>query len=126
MGSRDSRVDVYIAAAAGFAQPILARLRDAVHAGCPMVVETMQWGLPHFEYHGPLGSMAALPAHCEFVLARRGPTPGGDDLPLRRRLRRIVRLADLPDAATLAAKVRTAAASSRPSRRPDAALVRGA
>jgi uncharacterized protein YdeI (YjbR/CyaY-like superfamily) len=60
----DPRVDAYIATAKPFAQPILERIRRAVHAGCPEVVETIKWGVPAFEYKGPLCGMAAFKAHC--------------------------------------------------------------
>src|SRR6476646_3060950 len=107
MGSKDPRVDAYIARAAAFAQPILARLRGAVHAGCPMVVETMRWGLPHFEYRGLLCSMAAMRAHCTFVLAPRGANGTGNfaDVADRRRSERIRRLADLPSPTALKARI---------------------
>ena len=62
--SRDPRVDAYIAKAKPFAQPILKRIRKAVHAGCPEVVETIKWSVPAFEYKGPLVGMAAFKAHC--------------------------------------------------------------
>jgi uncharacterized protein YdeI (YjbR/CyaY-like superfamily) len=60
----DPRVDAYIAGARPFAQPILRRIRKAVHAGCPEVVETIKWGMPSFEHKGPLVGMAAFKAHC--------------------------------------------------------------
>jgi hypothetical protein len=36
------RVDAYIAASADFAKPILKRLRQLVHPGCPEVEETIK------------------------------------------------------------------------------------
>lgn len=61
----DPRVDTYIAAAAAFAQPILATLRKRVHQACPDVVETIKWGFPHFMYREKiLCGMAAFKAHC--------------------------------------------------------------
>jgi hypothetical protein len=41
MGKRDPRVDAYIGKAAGFAKPILTRVREAVHASYPDVEEAM-------------------------------------------------------------------------------------
>ncbi|HVZ23419.1 MAG TPA: YdeI/OmpD-associated family protein [Vicinamibacterales bacterium] len=64
MGTRDPRVDAYIAAAPDFARPILTRFRDAVHAGCPDVVETVKWGSPTFERKKIICGMAAFKAHC--------------------------------------------------------------
>jgi uncharacterized protein YdeI (YjbR/CyaY-like superfamily) len=61
---KDPRIDPYIAKAQPFAQPILKRIRKAVHAGYPDVVETIKWSVPAFEYKGPLCGMAAFKAHC--------------------------------------------------------------
>lgn len=60
---RNPKVDAYIARAAEFAQPILAKIRALFHKGCPKVEETMKWGFPHFECQGILGSMAAFKNH---------------------------------------------------------------
>jgi hypothetical protein len=37
-----------------------------VHEGCPEVVETIKWGMPHFEHKGMLCGMAAFKVHCTF------------------------------------------------------------
>ena len=66
MGTRDRRIDAYIAGSAGFAKPILTRLRKVVHAGCPDVEEAIKWGFPHFMYKGILCSMASFKEHCAF------------------------------------------------------------
>ena len=66
MGTRDKRVDAYIAKSADFAKPILTHLRAVVHEGCPEVEETIKWGMPSFTYHGILCGMAAFKAHCAF------------------------------------------------------------
>ena len=66
MGTRDPRVDAYIARSADFAKPVLTSLRETVHAACPDVEETMKWSMPHFEYHGILCGMAAFKQHCTF------------------------------------------------------------
>ena len=57
MPTKDPRVDAYIAQAQPFARPILRHLRKVVHAGCPDVVETMKWRMPHFDYKGPFSGM---------------------------------------------------------------------
>lgn len=64
--ARHPRVDAYIAQAPAFARPILARLRDAFHAGCPGLEERIKWGVPSFEYEGMLGGMAAFKQHVAF------------------------------------------------------------
>jgi uncharacterized protein YdeI (YjbR/CyaY-like superfamily) len=66
MGTRDPRVDAYIAKSADFAQPILTHLREVVHAACPQVEETMKWSTPHFDYKGIMCAMAAFKEHAIF------------------------------------------------------------
>lgn len=66
MGTKDPRVDAYIAAAAPFARPILEHLRALVHKACPQVIETIKWGMPAFEHKGPMCGMAAFKKHCTF------------------------------------------------------------
>jgi uncharacterized protein YdeI (YjbR/CyaY-like superfamily) len=61
------KVDVYVAKAAPFAQPILNHLRELVHKSCPEVEETIKWSRPFFEYRGAiLGNMSAFKEHCSF------------------------------------------------------------
>src|SRR3954464_14216196 len=64
--AKDSRIDAYIAKSADFAKPILKHLRKVVHAGCPQVVETIKWSMPHFDHKGMMCGMAAFKAHCAF------------------------------------------------------------
>ena len=66
MATKDPRIDAYIAKSAEFAKPILKRLRKVVHAGCPDVVETMKWSMPHFDHKGVMCGMAAFKQHCAF------------------------------------------------------------
>lgn len=66
MGTRDPRIDKYIANAAEFARPILSHLRELVHKGCPEVIETIKWSMPFFDHKGILCSMASFKAHCTF------------------------------------------------------------
>src|SRR3954453_2559963 len=63
VGTRDPRIDAYIAGAADFARPILMDVREAVHAACPNVEETMKWRFPHFMYKGMLCGVAAFKHH---------------------------------------------------------------
>jgi uncharacterized protein YdeI (YjbR/CyaY-like superfamily) len=63
MGTRDPRVDAYIARSAPFAQPILEQIREQMHRHCPDLEETIKWGFPHFDHHGVMASMAAFKAH---------------------------------------------------------------
>jgi uncharacterized protein YdeI (YjbR/CyaY-like superfamily) len=66
MATKDPRIDAYIARSAAFAQPILKHLRKVVHAGCPNVVETMKWSMPHFDHKGVMCGMAAFKEYCAF------------------------------------------------------------
>ena len=67
MGSRDKRVDAYIAKSADFAKPILERVRELMHKHCPEADETIKWGFPHFDYTGGIFcGVAAFKAHCAF------------------------------------------------------------
>jgi hypothetical protein len=66
----DARVDSYIDGAAEFARPILQRMRKLIHQACPHAVETIKWGFPFFEYHGPLCGFAAFKAHCSLFFWR--------------------------------------------------------
>jgi uncharacterized protein YdeI (YjbR/CyaY-like superfamily) len=64
MGTKNKRVDAYIAKSAEFAQPILKELRAILHEGCPEVEETIKWRMPTFMYKGMLCGMAAFKQHC--------------------------------------------------------------
>lgn len=66
MGERTPEIDGYIAAAPEYARPILAKIREAFHAGCPEIEERLKWGVPSFEYKGLLGGMAAFKKHVTF------------------------------------------------------------
>lgn len=108
MIQKDPRIDAYIAKAADFAQPILRKLRAAVHEGCPGAVETIKWGSPHFEHHGMLCGMAAFKAHCAFGFWNRAlKIPGKKGAMGQFGSLRTV--ADLPPDATLVGWVREAA-----------------
>lgn len=107
--TRDSRVDAYIESRAGFAQPILAWLRDRVHAACPQVEETIKWSRPFFTLGGrPFANMAAFTAHVSFGFWDREAAGGeGETVPDERR---ISTLDDLPDPAEMEARIAAAAA----------------
>jgi uncharacterized protein YdeI (YjbR/CyaY-like superfamily) len=112
MVRRDKRIDEQIKTAAPFARPIMTRLREAVHAGCPDVVETLKWSRPSFEHHGLLCGVAAFKAHCSFgfwkhaLLVERGGPKAAPELEA---LGRISDVSELPSKATLVRYVRLAA-----------------
>lgn len=119
MGTKDPRVDAYIAKSADFAKPILTHLRRLIHDTCPSVDETMKWSFPHFTYKAPadrnpriLCSMASFKQHCAFGFwyaeigdsatreAQTGPAMG--------QYGRITQLADLPPDKVLVKQIKDA------------------
>ena len=111
--SRDPRVDAYLAARPEFARPILEHLREAVHAACPEVEETIKWSMPSFTYKGQiLAHMAAFKAHAAFGFWRRevvGETGAEHDA--MGQFGRITSIGDLPGPSELDAMVRKAVAA---------------
>jgi uncharacterized protein YdeI (YjbR/CyaY-like superfamily) len=108
MGQRDPRIDAYIAGAAAFAQPILAHLREVVHAACPDCEETLKWSAPSFTYRGRiLCGMAAFKQHAAFGLWQGGAIVGGErrDAAMGQ-FGRLTRIADLPGKRELVAYLR--------------------
>jgi uncharacterized protein YdeI (YjbR/CyaY-like superfamily) len=71
MGTKDPRVDSYIAKSADFAKPILSFLRAVVHEAAPEITEEMKWSFPHFTRKGIVCSMAAFKEHCSFGFWQR-------------------------------------------------------
>ncbi|HET8648607.1 MAG TPA: YdeI/OmpD-associated family protein [Gemmatimonadales bacterium] len=117
MGTRDPRVDAYIARSAEFARPILTRLREIIHEACPEAEETIKWGVPHFMDQGILCATAGFKAHCRLILPRARAAE----------LDRIESLKDLPPRSALIRSLREAMAQlhegkpARPRRPPRAA-----
>jgi uncharacterized protein YdeI (YjbR/CyaY-like superfamily) len=110
MGSKDPRVDAYIHRAAPFAQPILERLRTAVHQGCPNAEETIKWSMPFF-MHGDriLANMAAFKQHCTFGFWHgRDAADRGKDNEAMGQFGRITATSDLPPARELKTLVQAA------------------
>lgn len=112
MGTRDPRVDAYIAKAQPFARPVLEHIREVVHAACPKVEETMKWSFPHFDYKGILCSMAAFKAHCAFGFWKASllleTSQVKDDA--MGQMGRITSIADLPSKRELTKLIKAAAA----------------
>jgi uncharacterized protein YdeI (YjbR/CyaY-like superfamily) len=110
MPTLDPRIDAYLAGAPEFARPILARLREDVHAACPDVVETIKWSRPHFTLDGKLlAGMSAFKAHCAFGFWAREGAPAGEAGAMGD-FGRITTLADLPGRAELRRRIQAAAA----------------
>lgn len=111
MGTRDPRVDAYIAKSPEFARPILTHLREVVHEACPEVEETMKWSAPFFMYRGVLGGMAAFKAHCGFNFWKGSLIPGvggSSETDTAGQFGRITSVADLPPREVIAGYVREA------------------
>ncbi len=111
MGKRDPRVDTYIAKAADFARPILAHLRETIHAGCPDAEETIKWGMPAFLYRGRiLCGIAAFKQHCTLGFWEGRGMIGDEDQRAEAmgQLGRIAALKDLPSKKVLVGYVKQA------------------
>jgi len=67
MGTKDKRIDAYIAKSADYAKPIMEHLRKLIHKACPEVTETIKWGMPSFEYKGPFMGYAAFKKHATLM-----------------------------------------------------------
>ncbi|MEW5915894.1 MAG: YdeI/OmpD-associated family protein [Gemmatimonadota bacterium] len=104
MPKKSKEVDAYIQRAAEFAKPILTKIRAAYHKASPDIEETMKWSVPHFEYKGIVGSMAAFKQHATFgfwkgamMKTKGAPSLGrvrltsADDLPSDRELLAMVK-----------------------------------
>ena len=62
--NREPRVDAYIAKAQPFAQPILEKVRERVHAVVPDVEEAIKWSMPAYTKGGKIILItAAFKAH---------------------------------------------------------------
>lgn len=111
MGTKDPRVDAYIARSADFARPILTHLREVVHAACPDVEEAMKWSFPHFMYKGILCSMAAFKEHCTFGFWKASlvldPADRSDEQAAGQ-FGRITKIGDLPSKTALRGYVKKA------------------
>lgn len=113
MSKSDPRVDAYIAKAAPFAQPILLKLRELVHAADPEIEETIKWGMPFFECQGIVCHMAAFKAHCAFgfwkaALLKDSGIPAKSAEAMGQ-FGRITSLSELPSEKALVALIRKAA-----------------
>lgn len=96
MGTRNPRVDEYIAKSADFAQPILHYFRDLVHQSCPDVEEVMKWSFPNFTYKGMYCNMAAFKEHCSFGFWKASLLPGPPHQNGMGHFGRITSMKDLP------------------------------
>jgi len=110
MGTRDPRIDAYIAKSADFAKPILTHLRDIVHEACPQVEEAIKWSTPSFMYKGPLCGMAAFKQHTSFGFWKHDLVTGSPRVAGSMGFGKVTKVSDLPPKKTLAPYVKKAAA----------------
>jgi uncharacterized protein YdeI (YjbR/CyaY-like superfamily) len=103
MGQLDPRIDAFIDKSADFAKPILIHIREVVHKASPLINETIKWGMPFFDYKGPVCMMAAFKQHCGFGFWKasrlndpKGLLQGSDDEAAAGSFGRINRMEDLP------------------------------
>ena len=113
--SRDPRIDAYIAKVQPFARPILAHVRDRVHAAVPNIEETLKWSAPAFTLDGRIVLIiAAFKAHAALNFWRgqelRGEARSGEAMG---QFGKLTSLADLPPDAELDRLVREAAELSK-------------
>jgi uncharacterized protein YdeI (YjbR/CyaY-like superfamily) len=115
MPSSEPKVDAYAEDVEAFAKPILAHLRGVVRSTCPEVVETLKWGIPHFDYRGEMMCIfAAYKSHCAFSfwkgsLMSDPRLKASVDLPASKRfMGKLTSLADLPADAELTAWIQEA------------------
>jgi uncharacterized protein YdeI (YjbR/CyaY-like superfamily) len=115
MSSAERTVDAYGESAEAFAKPILAHLRGLIRSTCPDVVETIKWGIPHFDYRGEMMCIfAAYRSHCAFSfwkdsLMSDARLKANADLPAAKRfMGKLTSLADLPPDAELIAWIQEA------------------
>jgi uncharacterized protein YdeI (YjbR/CyaY-like superfamily) len=123
MGSRDKRVDAYIAKAQPFARPILEHLRATVHAASPDVDEAIKWGMPFFTSGGRLiGNMASFKAHAAFGFFRADDVMGAGkaERDAMGSFGRITSVRDLPPRTAIIAWVRRAVALAAAGPKPSA------
>jgi uncharacterized protein YdeI (YjbR/CyaY-like superfamily) len=116
----DPRIDAYLDRKAEFARPILAHVRERVHAVVPGVEETLKWGAPAFTLDGKiLLIMAAFKAHAALNFWRgqelRADEASVDGMGQFGKLRS---LNDLPPAEELDRLIREAAELARSASAP--------
>jgi len=112
MGTRDPRIDAYIAKSAPFARPILTHLRKLVHEACPDVEEGLKWSSPHWGYHGIMCGAAGFKAHVTFGFWKGSLVVDPKDDKSTEAMGsfgRITRLEDLPPDRVIKAYVKKAA-----------------
>lgn len=119
--SREPRIDAYIANAQPFAKPILAHVRERVHAVLPGAEEAMKWSMPAYMLDGKIILItAAFKAHAALNFWRgQELSSSHDTVGAMGQFGKIKSIDDLPSDAELDRLIREAAdlASTSPALR---------
>jgi uncharacterized protein YdeI (YjbR/CyaY-like superfamily) len=125
---KNPAVDAYIAKSADFAKPILRHLRALMHKADPKIIETIKWGVPHFEHAGIVAGMAAFKQHVAFgfwserlirgKLGREAARMFPDGAERGMGGRKIRAIGELPPAALIVRAVEVAVALNESGERP--------
>ena len=113
MGTKDSRVDAYIAKLPPFSKEICTRLRAIVHEASPEIGEDIKWGHVAFMHKGIVCGMAAFKGHVVFHFWKAALLTGSharratDDHTLER-LGKLTSVDELPSKSTIAGFVKAA------------------
>jgi uncharacterized protein YdeI (YjbR/CyaY-like superfamily) len=112
MGTKDARVDAYIAKAPDHAKPILEYLRATVHEVVPEVTEEIKWQMPHFTYKGMFCGMGAFKDYSVFGFWKAELVLGDEfkSVRLTDQLGQLKTIDDLPSKKTLVAYLKKAKA----------------
>lgn len=71
LNNTDPKVTQYIEDSEEFAQPILTHLRELIHKNCPDVVESIKWGIPHFDYKDDfMCVLSSAKSHCSLTFIK--------------------------------------------------------
>jgi hypothetical protein len=105
-------VDEYIASAPDCTRPILKKLRRIFQQASPELHEAIKWGIPCFEYKGPVGGFAAYKAHVSWGLWKAALLNDPDGIVGNGILKggKIRHVSEIPPASKLAALIRQAVA----------------
>jgi len=69
--NENPEVTKYIENSEDFAKPILNHIRLQVHKNCPDVIESIKWGIPHFDYKKDfMCVMASAKSHCSLTFIK--------------------------------------------------------
>src|SRR5262245_7786186 len=116
MPKTDKRIDAYIAKSPDFAKPILTRIREIVHEGCPDCEETLKWNAPTFMYNDAiLCGMATFKEHCIFHFWKGTlVVPTADKEGAGGQFGKLTKVADLPSKKELIGYIKKAMALNEP------------